>query len=512
MRRRRRTVGLVVLVLVSLSAGAGFAVGCSATDGERPGGNTTGGGGAAGASSTSSSSGMGGEGGENIFIPDAGGDVSIDVPINPCGTACGPEELCDDVHLGLDDDCDGQADEDCPCSGGQVHSCFLGDPSYRDTAGCFPGSEKCSENGDWGPCLGGVHATQFCFVNDKTSCHAITSAPFLTTDLKNGTGDFSADAVPGTEMWTVQCPDGVSPCPGSMGSNFKPLQSGEYTVTYTKGLPGGGTSMCTYPLFVGAPGLRVELTWEHDLGGDGVDLDLHVHQPKNQQPWGMAGVAQDCSWSNCTLSDFTFPSIDTPNWFPPNGMPPNPVSWYKDPVFEKNNCYFAPRGVGQDWQIEGQGCHSPRLDLDNINCNALVTDPDNTDFCAPENINVDFPPKLDWFRIGVHYFSNHDKSYDVHPKVRVFCDGALTAELGPQGYYDPETPITFTPGDGSGATVGNRFWMVADVAFRKDGGQCAAKGCVVKPLYSNPVARTPVLTYDDVAEANFGPPYPPPAP
>ncbi len=240
-----------------------------------------------------------------------------------------------------------------------------------------------------------------------------------------------------------------------------------------------------------------------------MDLDLHLHQPDNTLPWAVSGAPQDCAWSNCVFNDFSPPpSFDAPAWFPANAQPPDPVSWYLDPVFEKNNCYFAPRGVGQNWQALGQGCHNPRLDLDNISCNPAISNPDDSDFCAPENVNVDFPPKSQWFRIGVHYFSNDDKAYDVHPTIKVYCDGALTAELGAKGYYEPEAAITFTPPDGQNLPGGNRFWLVADVAFRES-DQCGTRGCVVKPLYSDPVGRTPVLTYDDIAEQNFGPPYPP---
>ena len=135
--------------------------------------------------------------------------------------------------------------------------------------------------------------------------------------------------------------------------------------------------------------------------------------------------------------------------------------------------------------------------------------PNDYDFCAPENINVDFPPKKQWIRVGVHYYSSHGKPYDVHPTIKIFCDGALTAELGAKGYYDPESPITFTPTDGAKLPGGNRFWIVADVAFRET-DQCGAKGCVVKPIYSDPGAKTPLFTYDDIAETTFGPGYPPP--
>lgn len=416
-------------------------------------------------------------------------------------------EMCSN---NIDDDCDGEVDEGCPCTAGQAHSCFKGDPSYATSPGCFPGTEKCTENGDWGVCVGGVHATddQKCYTNDVLACHPISAVPFQDVSLKAGTGNFSANAVAGSEVWTVECPPGVTPCPAVGGVNpaddFKPLQSGEYAVTYTKTVAGGSTESCSYPLFVGAPGLRVELEWEHDLGGDGVDVDLHVHQPNNVEPWGISGVPQDCTWSNCTVDGFNF-GFDAPDWFS-GVMPPDPVDWHIDPVFEKNTCYFSPRGQGQAWQDLGLGCHNPRLDLDNITCDPLVTDPESGDFCAPENVNIDYPPQNEWTRIGVHYFGNHAKTYDVHPKIKVYCDGALAAELGPAGYYDPESPITFVPSDGDGFDE-NRFWLVADVAFVDS--ECGNKGCIVKPLYSDPVAKTPVFTIDTAAEAGFGPDYPP---
>ncbi|HRI70448.1 MAG TPA: hypothetical protein PK156_39725 [Polyangium sp.] len=513
---KRRNLGLFVMVGLGLSAGAAIGPGCSAGSSGTPtgSGSDTG----STSSSTGSSSGEGGEGGGGIFIPDGGKDALDDVQMNPCGTGCGPTELCDDFHVGLDDDCDGEADEGCSCSAGQVHFCFLGDPAYRGNPGCFDGTEKCSENGVWGPCTGGVHATPAdqCFMNDLQGCHAIQSPPFLKTDLITGTGTFSADAVPGSESWTVQCPVGVSVCPAVDGTNppddFKPVQSGEYTVTYRKSLANGTMDECTYPLFVGARGLRVELSWEHNLGGGGVDLDLHVHQPKNTMPWGIGGngAAQDCSFANCTIDGLTNAQSVKPEWFPMAALPPDPISWWVDPVYEKNNCYFAPRGGGQKWVNNNMGCHNPRLDQDAVTCDPNIMNPDNSRFCAPENINIDFPPRNEWFRIGVHYYSDNGLTYDVHPVVKVFCDGALAAELGSTGYYTPETPITFVSGEGSKLPTGNRFWMVADVAFRTRVGECDTTGCVVKPLYADPKVRTPLLTYDKIAATAFGPPYPAP--
>jgi hypothetical protein len=133
-----------------------------------------------------------------------------------------------------------------------------------------------------------------------------------------------------------------------------------------------------------------------------------------------------------------------------------------------------------------------------------VTDPNNENFCAPENVNIDFPPTDQWIRIAVQYYSNHGQTYDVHPNVKIFCNSALSAELGSVG-YSPEAPVTFSAFEGAGSLL-NRFWMVADVVFKRD--ECT-NTCIVKPLYSDAGARTPLLTNAQAAGGSFGPAYPP---
>ena len=56
------------------------------------------------------------------------------------------------------------------------HACFKGDPAFHNKPGCFDGVEKCSEFGSWGPCVGGVHATDNCAANNMDQCHAIQNA------------------------------------------------------------------------------------------------------------------------------------------------------------------------------------------------------------------------------------------------------------------------------------------------------------------------------------------------
>jgi len=507
MAMKLRTTLLTTTGLAIAALGLGLAHGCSAsnTNSELPSGGstaTTGGAGGAGGSLF----GGGGAGGAILTGGAAGTGGSGGGVVDPCASECGPAELCDGIHAGLDDNCDGQVDEDCSCVTGMMQSCFKGEPAYRDKPGCFPGSQHCSEFGTWGDCTGGVHATDHCY-QAQVGCHAITAYPFQTVNLKDGTGDFSTGAT--TETWTVDCPPGVSPCPAVSGASpaddFQPLQSGEYTVHYTRQPPDDNNeTTCDYPLFVGAPGFRVELEWEHDLGGTGVDLDLHVHKPQDTTPWeGDGGSLVDCAFSNCVYSDFLpIQSPFAPDWF--SGVqPPDPVDWYIDPVLERNTCYFAPRGVGAQWQAGGKGCHNPRLDLDNITCDPTSVNVNDYDFCAPENINIDYPPANQWIRIGVHYYSNHGVTYDVHPRIRIFCNAAQVAELGPQGY---NTPVTFTPADGPSPST-NLFWLVADVRFLDD--PCVDQKCEVKTLYFDQNQQTALLTTVPMVQASYGPPYPP---
>ncbi|AKT39689.1 hypothetical protein [Chondromyces crocatus] len=495
--RRRRFIPAILVVLGAAASGAALAVGCSAA-GDPSEFTTSSSSGLTTTSTGGGNGGSGGEGGGIDLIPenDGGTDAAPDVFVNPCGTECGPVELCDPDHLGLDDNCNGVVDEGCACVSGQANFCFKGDPSFRGSPGCFDGVQRCTENGDWGPCIGGVHATEMCAEQSTQGCHAITAVPFQDVNLKTGTGTFSSNAV--TETWTVACPPGVSPCPSVTGSNptddFKPLQSGEYTVTYTKTVAGGAPESCTYPLFVGAKGLRVELEWQNDNGLYGADIDLYLHQPNNTQPWKIGGNANSCGYGNCTIGNIS----SIPNWFPPGNTPPDPVNWYLDPIPEQNTCYYAPRNAGQAWAARGQGCHSPRLDIDNISCTASESNPNSSSFCAPENINIDYPPVDEWFRVGVHYFSG---TPNIRPRVKIYCNGALSADLGPQGFYSPERPLIF-PAAGS-TTL---FWLAADVRFKD--GECDNSTCEVVPLYMDNTTREPYLTTRSVVEANFGPPYP----
>ncbi|MFT5991278.1 MAG: streptogramin lyase [Bradymonadia bacterium] len=60
----------------------------------------------------------------------------------------GAPELCGD---GLDNDCDGRADEDCACQESSVERCFDGDEGFRGVGACREGLRTCV-SGSWGAC------------------------------------------------------------------------------------------------------------------------------------------------------------------------------------------------------------------------------------------------------------------------------------------------------------------------------------------------------------------------
>ena len=106
------------------------------------------------------------------------------------------EEACN----GEDDDCDGQIDETCACSPGDVQSCYSGPAGTEGVGSCSAGQQTCDGSGQWGDCDGEVApGLEVCNLQDD-DCDG--EADELTEPDACDTGD---DGI---------CADGVEVCQG----------------------------------------------------------------------------------------------------------------------------------------------------------------------------------------------------------------------------------------------------------------------------------------------------------
>src|SRR5690606_29662281 len=77
-----------------------------------------------------------------------------------CEPPEGGDEVCtpdESGALAVDEDCDGEYDEGCPCTDGDRRSCYSGTQSEIGVGLCRAGIMVC-DGGAWGPCQGEVRA------------------------------------------------------------------------------------------------------------------------------------------------------------------------------------------------------------------------------------------------------------------------------------------------------------------------------------------------------------------
>ncbi len=331
---------------------------------------------------------------------------------NPCTTPVAPGCLSTETcGNGLDDNCNGVVDETCSCAPGAVQQCFLGPPGRSAEGACTMGTQTCEGNqefGVWGACSGGIWpSAEVCddLDNDCNGCtddglccsppiscpapgDILPGQPFTTYQL-DGTQWYTGVAT--SWSWDIvggPCDDvfigaGHSPSFTINGANTATptvdfTLSGDYTVTMTVVTP-TGTYTCTFVIHIIGPGVRVELCWP---GSGSRDLDLHLLRNDLGVDW--CDTTDDCYYMNCKAGDA---DGSRPDW----GYAFSNIS----------ECEGGPEG--STWVSTHGHCDNPRLDVDNITCDPNITDPNNSDFCTPENINIDFPPVDEWTRIGVHY-------------------------------------------------------------------------------------------------------------
>ncbi len=413
----------------------------------------------------------------------------------PRPDGCGPREVCND---GLDNNCDGRADEGCPCIPGTVQRCSLAPPGRRAVGTCADGNQTCTgvgEFGTWSACAGAISpSAERCdgADNDCDGCadnglccrpagtcpsagdaRVPAGRPFATYTLRGSTffpgaarawrwrvvGGPCDQLVYATRSRVSYRVEGAGADPRESSTEtltFTPTLSGDYTVTLTVTAADGSTFECTFVVSIRAPGLRVELCW--DRTGNpratdstaGADLDLWLQGPRVTGTWGFPPGFEDdhtCGPYNCFNRDADIPSIfraSRPDWG-----------------------YASTPGGACRTPDTGGVCRNPRLDVDNNGVNdAAHSDVD------PENINVDAPRDGDSFRIGVYYWRG---AVAAQPMVNVYCGGALRATFGGAtvgGTLYGSAPVAgFTQGRGGFDTTSS-FWRVADVTLRAGGTAC----------------------------------------
>jgi hypothetical protein len=453
-----------------------------------------------------------------------------------CIGSIGPNpETCD----GLDNDCNGCADDQLCCSGGVL----CPGPNDPRISAVAPFSSKSYH----GPDFFTGTAVSWSWTVEGGPCDKLFSSSSFTPAPLPGQ--------PPPQSYTVT------------GANSQDLSifftlSGDYTVTLTVVDSTGHTYTCKWVQHVAGPGVRFELCWDHqgDSSVGGADLDLHVHRSGTTTKWFATGsptlvdtpfacpnngkcnppnrfqcdtsnkncggkncCAQivntlnpdDCMWGNCTAGEyFTDASMTQfPNLYPGNPAP----SWgYGSSAV--GNCSGSLHGYL--WSNASLNvCKNPRLDIDNI-----------LNVGMPENTNIDNPSNGDTFRAMVHYYGgetgtvscntttdcqlalvnstgiicdpsgSHTCVYSnsntftggayikvessgptkttalpVHPIVNIYCGGTLKATYG-------QAPSQVAGFDWGTATYGGEMWRVADVTATVDAGGNTTD-CVIHPIH-----------------------------
>ena len=372
----------------------------------------------------------------------------------------------------LDDDCDGDVDERCECTPGDIQPCFRGPPGRRNVGACADGMQQCITAGEfggrWDTCQGGIAPSgEQCdsLDNDCNGCtdevegcvpnvlcpgpgdpRVPVGQPFVDYALRGG--DFYTGAAM-SWSWTVEggpC-DGILPRPSFTVENptsefatLRPTLSGDYTVTLTVVTDTGETITCTWIVHIEGPGLRIEMCYPES---ETQDLDLFLSRPGYTGSWyidtndAFQPAREVCAWHDCE-------AMIRGN-LPTGGAYPRADWGYgNSPLSE---CMGSPQGA--QWGALGF-CANPRLDIDNNLSEGTG---------VAENINVDTPGEGERFRVMVQNFTGTV----ARPVVNVYCGGRRVATYGTA----PDTVAGFQ--GVSGFSGVGAMWRVVDVVTHLDG-------------------------------------------
>ena len=430
---------------------------------------------------------------EENHDPDSQSDDDSDgIEINPnekcegfiseTGCLAAMESEYPDYCDGLDNDCDGKVDENCPCTAGETQACFSGKPAQRNIGTCADGVQTCrilmrggEAIGTWGECKGEILPQEDLCDNADNNCNGcadegLSCTPKINCSYKIGNAlPFVDKIIDGTKIYEFTDTDKVTwewkmskgPCDTVLGKtsfttkaaktseglegdgeetdvvsgvglsqfkvNFK--LSGNYTLHLKITRENGEIYECEWKLKVESDGLRVELCWD-TTGPAGTDIDLHLGKNGVTTAWGNIYNTTDnlaCYYMNCK-----YDLSEGPDW-----------------GYEETENYDKDGNKGM--------MRNPRLDMDNV-----VTEG------KPENINLDNPKDGDTFRVLVHRF-HFNTTFETHPVVNIYCGGTLKATYG----VDPQL---------SGFKDENDSWEVVEIKWV---GGYSSDACELTPKWDD---------------------------